>query len=187
MELNKLMDFLGKIEKLKCVTRHSWTSSGRQESVAEHSWRCAVMAMLLSDEFPNVDVSKVIKMCLVHDFGEAVTGDIPAFNKTYEHENAEDDAIKSLLDIIPLPMLGQLFAEISEMKTAEAKLFNSIDKLEALISHNEADLSTWIPLEYELNLIYGSKDCEWSDKMIKLREAVKQDTINKLVEVVNEQ
>ena len=63
----------------------------------------------------------------------------------------------------------------------------TIDKLEAVISHNEADLLTWIPLEYELNLTYGSKDCEWYDTMMKLREIVKEDTLNKLDEVINEQ
>ena len=78
MDCQKYIEFLNVIEKLKCNTRHSWTSSGRQESVAEHSWRLAVMAMLCADEYPNVDINKVIKMCLIHDWGEAITGDIPA-------------------------------------------------------------------------------------------------------------
>ena len=78
MNYRNYITFLNTIEKLKCNTRHSWTSTGRQESVAEHSWRLAVMAMLCADEYPDLDMNKVIKMCLIHDFGEALTGDIPA-------------------------------------------------------------------------------------------------------------
>ena len=95
------ISFLNKIEKLKCNTRHSWTSSGRQESVAEHSWQLAVMAMLCADEYPELDINKVIKMCLVHDFGEAITGDIPVFLKTTQNEIDEDDAVVNLLSELP--------------------------------------------------------------------------------------
>ena len=76
------LDFLHILERLKCNTRHSWTSTGRHETVAAHTWRLAVMALLLRDELPGVDMDKVLRMCLIHDFGEAVTGDIPSFEKT---------------------------------------------------------------------------------------------------------
>lgn len=69
MNCRQYIDFLNAIEKLKCNTRHSWTSNGRQESVAEHSWRLAIMAMLCADEYPALNIDKVIKMCLIHDFG----------------------------------------------------------------------------------------------------------------------
>ena len=101
MNQRTYIDFLNKIGKLKCITRHSWTSSGRQESVAEHSWRLAVMAMLCADEYPNLDINKVIKMCLIHDFGEAITGDIPAFLKTAQNEIDEDIAVVTLLSDLP--------------------------------------------------------------------------------------
>lgn len=86
MEIRRLLDFLKTAEQLKCNTRHSYTSSGRLESVAEHSWRLALMAMLVGDEFPEMDMDKVIKMCLIHDMGEAITGDIPAFEKFRNEE-----------------------------------------------------------------------------------------------------
>jgi hypothetical protein len=60
MDCRKFVEFLNVIEKLKCNTRHSWTSSGRKESVAEHSWRLAVMAMLCADEYPDVDIKYAI-------------------------------------------------------------------------------------------------------------------------------
>ena len=173
MEQRKYIEFLNKIEKLKCNTRHSWTSSGRRESVAEHSWRLPVMAMLCADEYPELDINKVIRMCLVHDFGEAVTGDIPSFNKTADQEKEEDKAIKSLLSSLPDDIrteLSSLFDEMNALETPEAKLFKSLDNLEAIVSHNEADISTWIPLEYEENLVYGQKNCEWSNWTRVLRE-----------------
>ena len=177
------IDFLNKIEKLKCNTRHSWTSSGRQESVAEHSWRLAVMAMLCADEYPDLDMNKVIKMCLIHDFGEAITGDIPAFLKTAQNESEEDRAVEKLLSELPTNFhheLQALFDEMNARETQEAKLFKSLDNLEALISHNEADLSTWLPREYEENLTYGQTNCEWSQWTKGLRGEIKRDSIKKI-------
>ena len=179
------INFLNKIEKLKCNTRHSWTSSGRRESVAEHSWRLSVMAMLCADEYPEVDINKVIKMCLIHDFGEAVTGDIPAFVKTENDEAEEEKAVQSILSMLPddyKKELSELFSEMNELKTDEAKLFKALDNLEAIISHNEADISTWLPREYEENLTYGTKNCEWSQWTKRLREELKKDSERKIEE-----
>lgn len=179
------IQFLNTIEKLKCNTRHSWTSSGRQESVAEHSWRLSVMAMLCADEYPNLDINKVIKMCLVHDFGETVTGDVPAFVKTEKDEAEEEKAVQSLLEMLPDDYkneLSELFLEMNELKTDEAKLFKALDNLEAVLSHNEADISTWLPREYEENLTYGTKNCEWSQWTKRLREELKKDSERKIEE-----
>jgi len=183
MNHRQYIEFLNKIEKLKCNTRHSWTSSGRQESVAEHSWRLAVMAMLCADEYPEVDMNKVIKMCLIHDFGEAITGDIPAFLKTEQNERDEDNAVAGLLAELPPEFCAELqtlFDDMNARETAEAKLFKSLDNLEALVSHNEADISTWLPLEYEENLTYGQANCEWSEWTKELRAEKKKDSLEKI-------
>ena len=188
MENRQFIDFLGKIEKLKCNTRHSWTSSGRRESVAEHSWRLSVMALLCADEYPTLDINKLIKMCLIHDFGEAITGDIPSFLKTEKDENKEDDAISSLLSMLPektASELKALFCEMNEMKTDEAKLFKALDNMEAVVSHNEADISTWIPLEYTENLIYGEQNCQWSEWTKNLRAQLKKDSEEKILKEKN--
>lgn len=161
MEQETFLSFLHILEKLKCNTRHSRTTSGREESVAEHSWRLAVMAYLLREEFPGLDMVKVMEMCLVHDFGEAVTGDIPSFEKDEEDERTEAGAVSMMLKALPpvqRKRLADLFREIGEQNIQEAKLFAALDKLEALVQHNEADISTWIPLEYELNLTYGTEE-----------------------------
>jgi len=188
MDKRIFIDFLNKIEPLKCNTRHSWTSSGRQESVAEHSWRLAIMAMLCADEYPEIDINKVIKMCLIHDFGEAVTGDVPAFIKTKNDEIEEEKAINSLLSELPLNTaeeLSALFDEMNERKTPEAKLYKALDNIEALISHNEADISTWLPREYSENLTYGHNNAEWSEWTNQLIEEVNKDSIEKIKESKN--
>ena len=183
MQYEQYVKFLNTIEKLKCNTRHSWNSNGRQESVAEHSWRLAVMAMLCRDEYPDANIDKVIKMCLVHDFGEAITGDIPAFFKTEADEAEEENAIDSLLGMLPDGIadgLGELFAEMNAMETTEARLYKALDNLEALVSHNEADISTWLPREYKDNLTYGEKNCEFSDWTKGLKAYIKSQAIEKM-------
>lgn len=183
MDFRNYIDFLGKIEKLKCNTRHSWTSSGRRESVAEHTWRLAVMALLCEDEFPELDINKVIKMCLIHDFGEAVTGDIPSFLKTDNNEEEELRAIEDLLSTLPdhyRKEFSALYKEMSELSTPEAKLYKALDNMEAVVSHNEAPISTWIPLEFEENLVYGKENSQWHEWTKGLRETLRQDSIAKI-------
>lgn len=183
MNYKQYVEFLNAIEKLKCNTRHCWTTSGRQESVAEHSWRLAVMAMLCRDEYPNLDIDKVIKMCLIHDLGEAITGDIPAFWKTEVHEAEEENAIVTLLNMLPddsAGELGALFDEMSAMESDEARLYKALDNLEALIAHNESDISTWLPREYEDNLTYGQKNCEFSEWTMGLKKFIKSQSIEKM-------
>lgn len=163
MQPDEFLDFLGRIEALKGVPRHSWTSSGQRETVAAHSWRLAVMALLLRGQFPLLDMNRVLAMCLVHDWGEAITGDIPAFWKTEANEQTEDDAVLALLAALPAPLKGEytaLFAEMRALQTPEARLWRALDKLEAVIQHNEADVATWLPLEHELQLSYGTAEAE---------------------------
>ena len=182
--------FLGKIEKLKCYTRHSWTSTGRRESVAEHTWRLAVMALLCADEYPELDINKVVKMCLIHDFGEAVTGDIPSFLKTDSNEEDELRAIEELLSTLPecyKDEFSALYREMAELKTPEARLYKALDNMEAVVSHNEAPLSTWIPLEFEENLIYGAENAQWSEWTRGLRATLREDSIKKIEESKKEQ
>ena len=183
MEYRKLIDFLNVIEKLKCYTRHSYTTTGRKESVAEHTFRLCVMALLCRDEYKELDMDKVIRMCIIHDFGEAVTGDIPSFYKTRDDEKAEEEAVAKLLNTLPDYYEAEftaLFAEMKERKTPEAKLVKALDNMEAVVSHNEADISTWLPKEYTENLIYGEENCKWSEWTKGLREMLKEDSATKI-------
>lgn len=183
MDVRTLIDFLNAVEPMKYNTRHSWTSRGRRESVAEHSWRLALMAYLVKDEFPEADIHKVILMCLCHDLGEAVTGDIPSFEKSGKDEKIEEEAVKGLLKRLPQSYeeeLTGLFHEMKEGKTLEARIYKALDSMECIIQHNQAPLSTWLPLEHELNLVYGKENTAFSPYMEELRRTVNEDTREKL-------
>ena len=185
LDTRRFMAFLGRAERLKCNTRHCVTSTGRPESVAEHSWRAALMALLLAEEHPGMDMDRVIRMCLVHDLGEAVTGDIPTFLKTREDEDVEDRAVESLLEGLDGPVreeLTGLFAEMKAQETPEARRFKAIDKLEGVLAHNEAPISSWEPLEYSLKRTYGEEEAQVSPAMSALRRAMREDTDKKIAE-----
>lgn len=185
MEPRQLLDFLGIAARLKDVPRHCKTPGGIPENVAGHSWRIALMALLLKNEFPEIDMDRVIRICLVHDLGEAVTGDIPAFVKTDANEAVEAEAIRGLLTILPpteCGELGRLFAEMEEQRTPEARFFKALDKLEAVIAHNESDISTWIPLERELNLTYATDEAAEFPFLARLRNVMLHDTMKKIAD-----
>lgn len=183
MRQEELLSILSVAEKLKCNTRHSDTSSGRRESVAEHSWRIALMAMLLEDEFPDTDINKVIKMCLIHDLGEAFTGDIATFDKTQADSEKEEQIYQEWIEGFPevqRKQFQELLHEMTELKTKEARLYKALDKLEAVIQHNEADIATWLPLEYDLQLTYGAKEVAFSPYLSKLKEYIDDWTRDKI-------
>lgn len=185
MNYKELLDILSVAEKLKCNTRHCYTSSGRHESVAEHSWRVALMAMLLTPEFPDTDMDRVIRMCLIHDLGEAFTGDIPAFDKTEADSRREDDLFDGWVQTLPRHTREEfqtLLAEMNALETPEAKLYKALDKMEAVIQHDESDIATWLPLEYELNLKYGGENVKFSPYMTGLKAEIDEWTRRKIRE-----
>lgn len=179
----ELLEILHTAERLKDVTRHSYTSGGRHESVAEHSWRITLMAFLLRDEFPELDMDKVLRMCLIHDLGECFTGDIPSFLKSGGDEERERSALETWVASLPAPYsveLKTLYAEMDALETDEARLYKALDKLEAVIQHNESDIATWLPREYELNLTYADENVAFSDYLKRLREEVRRETRDKI-------
>lgn len=183
MEPKELIGFLGILEKLKSNTRHAWTSEGKQETVAAHSWRLATMALLLEEEVPGVDIGKVIRMCLIHDFGEAVTGDIPSFEKKETDETAEGVAIDNMLRCLPeanAARLRALYAEMDALETQEARLYKALDKLEAVLQHNEGPLRTWLPLEHDLQRTYAQAETEAFPFLKALRAQLLEDTEKKI-------
>ena len=189
MKARELLEILSVAERLKDATRHCYTKNGRHESVAEHSWMMTLMAFLIKDEFPDADMDKVIKMCIIHDLGEAFTGDIPTFDKTKENEVTEKTLLTQWLNSFPDTQRNEmtsLFEEMEKRETAEAKIFKAIDSLEALIQHNISDLSTWIPKEYELNKTYADDKVAFSEYLILLREEIRKDTKNKIGQQVDD-
>ena len=183
MEPRELLSALHVAERLKDATRHCETSGGRRESVAEHSWRVSLMAYWIADEFPEADMNKVIRMCLIHDLGEAFTGDIPSFLKTAADETREEDVLFAWVETLPEPYraeMATLYREMAARETLEARIFKALDNLEAVIQHNESDLSSWTENEYALNLTYGFDKAAFSEYLTAVRAEVRADTEDKL-------
>lgn len=183
MKPAELLNILLVAEKLKCHTRHCSTSSGRQESVAEHSWRTALMAMLTASAFPEADMDKVIRMCLIHDLGEAFTGDIPSFDKTEADSKTEELALRQWVQTFPSPEREEwlaLYEEMEAQQTQEARIYKALDKLEAVIQHDESDISTWLPLEYDLQLEYGRENVQFSPYLQQLKMEIDDVTREKI-------
>ena len=106
--LPAILDFLRQADRLKNVTRSGFTSEGRPDSVAEHTWRLCLMALLFEESFPEVDFARLVKMCIVHDLGEALGGDVPAPIQAEAASKGEgpkaDAELRDLLRLLePLP------------------------------------------------------------------------------------
>lgn len=185
MEYRQFLDILMQAGKLKTTPRHCFTEGDRYESVADHSWRISLMAMLLSheEEFRDLDMNRVIRMCLIHDLGESFTGDIPTFLKKSSDEEGEEDILRNWINTFDEETRKEwldLLDEMNAQKTLESRVYKSLDKLEALISHNESDIRTWLPLEYDLQLTYGQDQISFSPYLKGLRVLIDDWTKEKI-------
>ncbi|MBR5751692.1 MAG: HD domain-containing protein [Clostridia bacterium] len=183
MDVRDFLEILHVAEKLKDTPRHCTTSKGRTESVAEHSWRLSLMAFLLQSEFPQADMGRVMRMCLIHDLGECFTGDIPTFVKTDRDRETEDSLLGKWVAGLPKEVSAEmrsLYAEMDAQKTTEARICKALDKLEALIQHNESPIGTWSENEYELNRTYAFDAAAFSPWLTQLRKAILEDTLEKI-------
>ena len=183
IEPRTLIEALAVAGRLKDATRHCDTARGRRESVAEHSWRLTLLAYFVSDEFPEADLTKLLKMCLIHDLGEAFTGDIPSFEKTAANEAREDELLGGWVASLPEPFRAEmqaLYTEMNARESLEARIYKALDNLEAVIQHNEAPLFTWLPLEYDLQMTYGTDKAAFSEYLTHLRDEVREDSRRKI-------
>ena len=158
-ELHGVLDFLRAAERLKATVRSGYTSSGEQESVAEHTWRLCLMAMLLAPAYPDVDFAKLVKICIVHDLGEAIGGDVPAPEQARRAAGKAADERRDLLQLLaplPAPVRDEITALWDEYETAhsaEARLAKALDKLETILQHTQGDNPA--DFDYRFNLTYG--------------------------------
>lgn len=157
-ELEGTLEFLRAAERLKNVTRSAHTSEGHPESVAEHTWRLCLMALVFQDSFPELDLAKLLKICIIHDLGEAIGGDIPAPQQgSLAKAGQEREDLLQLLAPLPRRIQAEITAlwdEYEAARSAEAKLAKAYDKLETILQHNQGrNPSTF---DYRFNLEYGS-------------------------------
>lgn len=160
---DKVLGFLPLAERLKRELRHSWLSDGRRESVAEHTWFIALMALLTHRRLEEpVNLERVLSMAIVHDLAEVEVGDIPYFetgDRKARKAELELAAIERIATMLPAPegeVVKQLWLEFEEGKTPESRFVRALDHLEVQVQHNLADLSTWEPIEH--GLVYTKMD-----------------------------
>ena len=153
------LDFLRAAEALKTAARSGHTSAGERESVAEHTWRLCLMALVLHPHFPGVDFARLVRICLVHDLGEALGGDVPAPEQARRGGSKADDERRDLVRLVaPLPPalrdeITGLWDEYEAARTPEARLAKGLDKLETILQHTQGRNPPGF--DYRFNLGYG--------------------------------
>jgi putative hydrolase of HD superfamily len=177
-EVPALLEFLRGAERLKTVRRSAYTSEGLPESVAEHTWRVCLMALLLGSEFPDIDFARLVKICIIHDLGEAIGGDVPAPEQ--ERRSAAGDmrgkAARERADLLELlsalrePLRDEivnLWDEYEAAATPEAKLAKALDKLETILQHTQGRNPPGF--DYRFNLGYGRQYTDGPELIATIR------------------
>ncbi len=178
-ELDGILEFLRHAERLKIETRTAFTSEGIRETVAEHTWRLCLMSLVFEDNFPDINYSKLVKMCIIHDLGEAIGGDIPAIEqeagKSKSAEEREDlvTLLQPLPERLQKPIL-QLWDEYEEAASPEAKLAKGLDKLETILQHNQGKNPP--DFDYRFNLDYGKSFTTEDPLIASIRKILDRDT-----------
>jgi putative hydrolase of HD superfamily len=179
-ELKGCITFLQQAERLKNVLRTATTSQGRRESTAEHSWRLALFAMLLEDELPDLDFARMLKMCVIHDLGEAIHGDIPAIAQLPgmpDKSAREREDLQTLATPLPPRLRAQLLSlwdEYDNAASPEARIVKGLDKLETMIQHNQGRNPPGF--DYAFNLGYGVQHTAHHPLLAALRALVDEAT-----------
>lgn len=188
IEAKKILEFLHVAENLKKLIRHSWLSDGRKESVAEHTWRMSLMFLLVEPHLGiPVNAKKTLEMIIIHDIIEALVGDVPAFEQfdvdiklhKIKIETEAINDIRKTLNNETGERFHLLWHEFERKETNEAKVANALDKLEAQIQHNEADVSTWLDIEKEM-LYMMHKHVDFNEFLTAFKEVIVEEGALKL-------
>lgn len=158
MTINGFLKFLKKTEKLKHTLRHAWTGDiKRQESTAEHTWHMSMMAIALGPYLKNkIDLMRVLKLVAVHDIGEAIVGDVPAFSQNHSDKyEIEEKAVLKIAESLPVASQKEvvdLYHEYQAKESKEALLVKMLDVIDVIFQHLVSDISTWSEEEFTFNL-----------------------------------
>lgn len=185
-----ILQFIHLCEGLKTELRHGHNSAGRRESVADHSWRVALMVMICG-EFLSTEISlkKAIEMAIIHDLAEVITGDQPYFvfeespaaqeAKYAAERQAEQELTQKLPERIGLRISG-LWDEYRAQETCEAKLVKAMDKLEAQLQHNEMDYKFWNDYDRRFALTRLNKSCSFDEFLVELMSLAQRESAIKM-------
>jgi 5'-deoxynucleotidase YfbR-like HD superfamily hydrolase len=180
-----LLAFISAAERLKDTERSGWTSSGRRDTVAGHTWRLCLMALTLHPSFPETDLARLLAICILHDLGEAIHGDVPA-PEQQERGNKSAAERADLVEFLqPLPeseraAFTALWDEYEAASTPEARLAKGLDKLETILQHNQG--ANPDRFDYDFNLEYGRKYTDAHPLLAELRSELDAMTTRRSVE-----
>lgn len=184
--LKQVKDFISACEALKMVTRHNWMTDGRQESVAEHTWRMLLLFLTLQEYLQfDVDVLKVVKMIVIHDIPEAIYGDLPnlpvnAHLQGARHER-EERAARELFGMLPEPLQTEyydLYMEFEHQGSLEAKVGKALDRIEAQLQHVDSGPEFWTDEEIgDTLLTYPESVIEslWDEGVLDFWKIIKKE------------
>lgn len=141
--LKDMVEFCKFAGKLKKVKRTGWAvrvGIKDGESVADHSYRVALMSMVLADK-RGLDTEKIMRMALLHDLGESIIGDWDALQTKLEGREAEkqqkeDAALRKILALLPESLQSKYLETLKELagrESEESKLFRQVDRLETIM------------------------------------------------------
>jgi putative hydrolase of HD superfamily len=186
--LKKQLAFALEIDKEKNIFRQTHLSGhGRRENDAEHAWHMAIMAYLLR-EYANeeVDIAKVMLMCLIHDIVEIDAGDTYAYDEeNLKTQKAREDAAKErIFSILPEDQkteLTALFDEFEAYETAEARFAHSLDNLQPLLLNNSNEGGDWKEHQVSAGAVYGRqrKTRLGSEKLFEVTDRIIRENIQK--------
>ena len=128
-------------------------------------------------------------MCVIHDLDVCFTGDIPTFLKTDHDRDIENSLLSQWVNTLPENIstrMAELYIEMSQQETLESKIYKALDKLEAVIQHNESPIDTWSQNEYELNKTYAFDVVQFSSWLTLLRKEILADTLHKIDSEIKE-
>lgn len=193
-QIHALLEFLRGAERLKVTHRSAYTSAGNVESVAEHTWRLCLMAMLVQPSVPDVDFARLIKICIIHDLGEAVGGDIPApeqARRIAAGASAKSANERRDLEELLAPLLAEqrkeilgLWDEYEAAATAEARLAKALDKLETILQHTQGKNPP--DFDHSFNLGYGRQYTAEPALIAEMRAVLDRDTARLAEQTAND-
>ena len=186
--IKKQLAFSLEIDKVKNILRQTHLSGhGRRENDAEHSWHMAVMAYLLREHAnEQVDIGRVMLICLIHDIVEIDAGDTYAYDTDSQksQKEREDRAKERIFSLLPEDQkaeLVSLFDEFEANETSEAKFAHAMDNLQPLMLNDSNDGADWREHGVSAEQVYRrhSKTRPGSEKLYEISDAILQANIEK--------
>lgn len=171
------LEFLENVEALKDVERSAFTSNGRPEDSAAHSWRLCVWALVFEDQFEEIDLLKLLKICILHDLGEAISGDIPAPFQQEDKSEAERADFETLITPLNADVRRTfltIWDEYHDAETPEARTAKGLDKLETILQHTQG--ANPDDFDYAFNLSYARETTAKTPLLALLRDLVDEKT-----------